>query len=225
MAISLAVIIVVLTLLYIEHPSTRLLKGIGSFVGLFDSEQTIVGMTDVRSVDHVRGNINADLMLIEYSDLGCVMCAAMQENFEKITEEEDVLLVSRHLYPYTEGYIFERAVASECVAKHGGEKSFFAFVKYLYENQHDLSDNAKDLQKEAARLGVSKDEFKGCITSDVGVRKRIERDSEEGWDLGARGTPYIVVVYKSKPIGISYANEYTKFLRRVRMLVNEAQAR
>ena len=223
MAISLAVIIVVLTLLYVEHPSTHLLKRMGSAMGLSDSQHTIVGMTDIRSIDHIRGDPDANVVLIEYSDLGCVMCAAMQENFEKIVREEDVLLVSRHLYPYTEGYIFERAIASECVAKHGGEQAFFTFIKYLYENQHSLEEDAVPLRDKAAELGVSEEDFKECVANDKSVRERVERDSEEGWKLGARGTPYIVVVYKDKPIGISYANEYTQFLDRVQMLVGRAK--
>ena len=223
MAVSLAVIIIIATLLYVEHPSTRLLKNIISAVGLSDSQHTVIGMTDIRSTDHVRGDIDADVILVEYSDLGCVMCAAMQENFEKIVREENVLLVSRHLYPYTEGYIFERAIASECVAKHGGEQSFFTFIKYLYKNQHELTDDVAVLRDKAVELGVNENDFKECIANDNDVRERIERDSEEGWKLGARGTPYIVVVYKDRPIGISYANEYTQFLDRVQMLVGKAK--
>ena len=217
--IFLAVIILTGTLLYVEHPSVRALKSIASVIGIIDSEHTIVGMIDVRSSDHIRGNEKSDVVLVEYSDLSCVMCAAMQESFKKIADEENILLVSRHLYPYTEGYAFEWAVAAECVAKYVNEDAFFTFAQYVYENQHTIDDETGRLAEKAEELGTTKEQFRECIAGDIKIRKHIQRDSEEGWRLGARGTPYIVVVYKNKPIGISYANEYSKFLERVRMLI------
>lgn len=219
---SIAVAMVVGVLLYVEHPMLRSIKHIAAGIGVVDSQHTVVGMRDVRSTDHVQGDTDADVVLIEYSDLGCIMCAAMQENFRKIVEEEGVMLVSRHLYPYKKGVAFEAAVAAECVAKHVGEESFFSFVRYVYENQRDVGDT-KMLERKAVELGADSRRFQECIATDMKVRDRIEQDSDEGWRLGSRGTPYIVVVYKDKPIGISYANEYSKFLERVKVLVAKAR--
>ena len=146
----------------------------------------------------------------------------MQENFEKIVREEDVMLVSRHLYPHTRGAAFEAAVAAECVAKHTGEEAFFSFTQFVYENQNTLNDT-ETLAKKAAELGADARQFQECVATDTTVRKHIERDSEEGWQLGSRGTPYIVVIYKDQPVGISYANEYSEFLARVKMLIAKAR--
>lgn len=224
LVVILAVIILTGTLFYIEHPSVQALKNIAASVGIIDSQHTIIGITDIQSVDHVRGDTDSDVILIEYSDLSCVMCAAMQDNFEKIVREENIMLVSRHLYPYTKGFVFEQAVTAECVAKHAGEAAFFTFIRYIYENQHIIDKNAEELTKKAEELGVNAQKLQGCVTDDTKVRKRIQKDSKEGWRLGARGTPYIVVVYKNKPVGISYANEYAKFLERVKMLIAETRS-
>ncbi len=183
----------------------------------------MVGITDVRSIDHTQGSHDANVLLIEYSDFSCVMCAMMQDNLKRIAEEERVLLVSRHLYPETSGTSFEKAVAAECVAKHAGEEAYFSFVQYLYKNQYIPDDSKLTMLQKAISLGTDIQEFERCIASDDRIRARIQNDSEEGWHLGARGTPYIVVVYKGRPIGISYANEYEKFLHRVRSLVANAQ--
>ena len=219
---SIAVAMVIGALLYVEHPMLRSIKHIAAGTGIVDSQHTIVGMRDVRSIDHVRGDINADVVLIEYSDLSCIMCAAMQENFRKIVQEEGIMLVSRHLYPHKKGDAFEAAVAAECVAKHTNEESFFSFIQHIYENQRDIG-NTKMLEGKASELGTDTREFQECISTDMKVRDRIEEDSSEGWRLGSRGTPYIVVVYKDRPIGISYANEYSKFLERVKVLVAKAK--
>lgn len=222
--VFLAVVILLGTLFYTEHSSMRALKSIASGAGIIDSQHTIIGITDIRSIDHVRGDTDADVILIEYSDLSCVMCAAMQESFEKIVREENITLVSRHLYPHTEGFAFERAVAAECVAKHAGEEAFFTFLRYLYENQHTIDEDVEGPKNKAIELGVDAQRYQKCITDDTEIRKHIQEDSEEGWRLGARGTPYIVVIYKDKPLGISYANEYAKFLERVKMLIAQARS-
>ena len=221
--IGIAVLMIVGVLVYVEHPIARLLKQAAAGIGVIDSQYTVVGMTDVRSFDHVRGDTDADVVLIEYSDLSCVMCAAMQDNFTRIAKEEQIMLVSRHLYPFTEGAAFEAAVAAECVARHTGEDAFFAFIQHIYKNQHAI-DDADLLASKAAELGTDARQFQECITADQEVRKRVQRDSEEGWRLGSRGTPYIVVVYKGKPVGISYANEYSEFLARVKMLIAKARS-
>ena len=220
--VCIAVVMVVGVLLYVEHPMVRVLKYIVSSVGMVDSQHTVIGMTDVRSIDHIQGNTDADVVLIEYSDLSCIMCAAMRENFKKIAEEEEVMVVSRHLYPQKKGTAFEAAVAAECVAKHVNEEAFFSFIQHIYENQRDSNDTTA-LANKAAALGADARQFQECVATDMKVRDRVEQDSKEGWRLGSRGTPYIVVVYKDRPIGISYANEYSKFLQRVKMLVAKAK--
>lgn len=220
---GIAVAMVAGVLLYVEHPILRPAKHIAAGIGVVDSQRAIVGMRDIRSTDHIRGNNNADVILVEYSDLGCIMCAAMQENFSKIVEEEDIMLVSRHLYAHKKGAAFEAAVAAECVAEHAGKEAFFPFMQYVYENQGDSINNTKMLTNKAVDLGANTREFQECITTDMKARDRIEEDSNEGWRLGSRGTPYIVVVYKDRPIGISYANEYSAFLERVKVLVAKAK--
>ena len=92
----------------------------------------------------------------------------------------------------------------------------------MYENQTDIS-HTKMLESKAVNLGADARKFQECIATDTAVRDRIEEDSSEGWRLGSRGTPYIVVVYKDQPVGISYANEYSKFLERVKVLVAKAK--
>ena len=220
--IVIAVVMVFSVFLYVEHPFARSVKTALSFAGFIDSERVVVGVTDVRSVDHKRGDEDADIVLIEYSDFNCVMCAVMQENFNRIVREEGVLLVSRHLYLDKGSDGFEKAVAAECVAKHAGEDAYFQFVRYLYQNQY-TSDALSEFEIEAIQLGVEARKFQSCVASDADVRGRVERDSREGQRLGARGTPYIVVVYKDRPVGISYANEYGKFLNRVESLVEQGQ--
>ena len=223
-SITIAIVLLLSTLLYTEHSLARPLKKAASLIGVIDSERTIVGISDVRSTDHSRGNEKSDVMLIEYSDFGCLMCAAMQENFNKIIEEEGVRIISRHLYPYGGGVFFEQAVAAECVAKNAGEDAYFEFSQFLYKNQRNIRSEEENntLTNKAISLGADARKYQECVENDEEIRTRIKNDSEEGWKLGARGTPYIVVVYKGVPVGISYANRYEEFLTRVKKLIANA---
>lgn len=219
-----AVTMLVATLIYVEHPAVRPLKGVVAALGMIDSRHTLVGMTDVRSIDHVRGGPDTPVTLIEYSNFTCVMCAAMQGNFDRIVREQGARVVSRNLSPNTAAST-SRAVAAECVAKHAGEDAYFTFSRYLYANQHsDPSTVSEDaLTKQAISLGADALAFRQCIAGDESVREKIRLESEEALRLGARGTPYIVVVYRDMPVGISYANEYGRFLDRVRLLITRAE--
>ena len=210
------------SLLAVEHPSVRALKSTAAAIGVIDSQYTLVGMADVRSVDHVRGDRSSPIALIEYSDFECLMCAAMQENFDRLVAEKPIFLVSRHLFPETARHSFDLAVAAECVGKHGGDEAYFAFARYLYDDgwRYGIGDT---LLSKVASLGVSPQDVQTCIAGDESVRQKVQKDSDEGWRLGAKGTPYIVVVYNGQPVGISYANTYDDFLKRVTRLVAEAQ--
>ena len=222
----LSAVLLVGTLFYVEHPLIRGIKEGLSLVGVIDSEQLLVGMRDVRSFDHVRGDLSSDIYLVEYSDFSCFMCAAMQQVFDRLVVEENIALISRHLYPRYDGDSFALAVAAECVGKYGGEGAYRTFSRYLYDSQRvpgALADEA--LQLQASRVGVEVTDFLRCREDDVEIRERVRGDSEEGWRLGARGTPYIVVMYMGEPVGISYANRYTAFLDRVQSLVDQAQLR
>ena len=198
----------------------RALKTIASSLGLIDSQQTLVGIADIRSIDHVRGDADAAVTLVEYSDFNCLMCAAMQPNFERLVREEKVRVVSRHLYSQGATDSFERALAAECVARFAGEEAYFLFAQYLYDSQHGQGAvSPPPLSEKAVSLGVDVYDFQSCVQDDRLVRAKVVGDSEEGWRLGARGTPYILVMYQGEPVGISYANEYDRFLDRVRLLV------
>ena len=117
-----------LTTLFYTH-FIHVKRAFSSF-GLIDSRHILVGMSDVRlTIFEV-----AEIFLVEYSDFGCLMCAVMQETFDRIVSEQKIF--SRHLYPRQESSSFRLAVAAECVAKHAGEEAYASFVQYLYSSQH-----------------------------------------------------------------------------------------
>ncbi|HLP86433.1 MAG TPA: thioredoxin domain-containing protein [Candidatus Paceibacterota bacterium] len=82
--------------------------------------------------DHIMGNANAPIKIIEYSDYECPYCKMIHSSFEKIVSESNgnVSWVYRH-WPIHQNS-FEKLVAAECVAKIKGNDAFWEYSKLLF---------------------------------------------------------------------------------------------
>ena len=216
-SIIIAVTIIVGTLFYVEHPITHVIKEAGSSVNLFDTTYVVRGIADINTGDHILGDKDAPVVLIEYSDYTCVLCSVMRDVFSRLVKEESIQVVYRHYYPNGEGVGFERAIAAECVARQAGEDAFFSYSDFLYKNQFDITD--EQLITEAIDLGVDTQLYKDCL-EDRSIKEKIREGTREARRIGAPGTPYIIIVQDNVPLGVAYANNYDNFLRRIYTVLN-----
>lgn len=90
----------------------------------------------VTSADHIRGDINAPVKIVEFSDIDCPFCkrfhTTMLEVMNTYGKEGKVAWVYRH-FPLTQLHpdAANKAEASECVAELGGNDKFWEFVDGL----------------------------------------------------------------------------------------------
>jgi len=182
--------------------------------------QGIEGVREVTEDDHVKGNPDAQITIIEYSDFECPFCGRFHPTLARVIEEnKDVRWVYRH-FPLTS--IHSRAqraaVASECVANLGGNDSFWSFADTLFENQRQLGDEL--YSSEVARLGLNEGEFQTCL-SDKDVAGEVTADNNEAVQSGGRGTPFSILITKSgEMVSFSGALPYEQ----VTALVEQARA-
>lgn len=142
--------------------------------------------------DHVRGNPDAAITIVEYSDLECPFCARLHPTLERVVEEQDdVKWVYRHFPLSSHRNAIGAAVASECVARLGGNDAFWSFVDAAFANQNRLGESWYASQAQA--LGIDAGEFVSC-QSDQEVVAEVGTDFNEVRRLGGGGTPYSVVV-------------------------------
>ncbi|HUC88546.1 MAG TPA: thioredoxin domain-containing protein [Candidatus Paceibacterota bacterium] len=82
--------------------------------------------------DHILGNENADITMIEYSDFECPFCKQFQPVLEKIMVDYSphVRWIYRH-WPLHQ-HSFEKLVAAECVAKLKGNTAFWKYADLLF---------------------------------------------------------------------------------------------
>ena len=143
--------------------------------------------------DHIYGNPDATVSLIEYSDFECPFCKRFHPTSKALVDGSDgkVNLVYRHFPLGFHNPVAEHeAEASECAAELGGNDAFWKYSDELYAR---TASNGKgipggQLGALAANIGLDAAAFDACLKSgrhaDV-----VKKDYEEGVSLGVSGTP------------------------------------
>jgi len=142
----------------------------------------------VSDSDHVRGNRNATIALIEYSDYECPYCKSFHPTAQQALDEfgENLMWVYRH-FPLDQLHPKARpsAIASECVAKLGGNDAFWKFTDTLF---NATSWTIADLPNFATQAGVDKAAFESC-QKDSSIADIVQNQYESGISAGVSGTP------------------------------------
>ncbi len=177
-----------------------------------------------RGRDHIRGNPDAPVTLIEFSDFECPFCKRFHETMNKlVTDSKDqVKWVYRH-FPLEELHPVKarkEAAASECAAELGGNDAFWKFADRFYEvtPSNNKTDIDTVLPRIAREIHLDEAKFASCLASGKHDR-RIAEDYQEAVASGGRGTPWTIIVSKSgKTYPLSGAQPYAA----VKQLVDRA---
>jgi len=143
--------------------------------------------------DHIRGNPQARITLIEYSDFECPYCKRFHDTAVQLLQAYDgqVNWVYRHFPLSFHNPGAEReAEASECIAELGGNDAFWHYADAIYERTHSNGNGfpAEKLAPLAVEVGVDEAAFRKCL--DSGRHKaQIQQDAREGQAAGVDGTP------------------------------------
>jgi protein-disulfide isomerase len=160
------------------------------------TESQLSKMPKVTDEDKIRGNADAKVVLVEYSDYECPFCARFHPTMEQVVEElgDQVAWVYRH-YPLSFHPNAQKAAeASECVNKLGGEEAFWAYSDAIIDSttaNGKLSPEA--IAEAAAAAGVNASSFKSCLDSDE-MAQVVKDQATTGGAAGITGTPGTIVV-------------------------------
>jgi len=149
----------------------------------------------VAAADHVRGDKNAAITIIEYSDFQCPFCSKFHATMKQVMTAYagKVKWVYRH-FPLASLHANAQkaAEASECAAEQG---KFWEMADKMFENQNAL--DAAKLSDYAKAVGV-KDlaKFGSCLSSGK-YAKLVAADQDGGAAAGITGTPGSFVLDKS----------------------------
>ncbi len=155
----------------------------------------------VTAEDHIKGNPDAKVFLVEYSDYECPFCKrfhnTMNDIMKDIGEDGEVAWVFRHfpldqLHPKNARKV---AIASECVVEQKGNEGFWQFTDRYMEltPANDRTDLSKVLPQIYQEMGVDQKKVEECIASGK-YDQHVQDDANNAIATGGRGTPWSIVI-------------------------------
>lgn len=153
----------------------------------------------VRGTDYVRGDITkADIVVIEYSDSDCPFCQKFHNTMKEIlrTYGTKVAWVYRHLPLSIHANAQNEAVALECVGSLGGNEKFWQFLDEIIDITATPEKNKSVMTSIATSIGIDKELFDVCLKNPE-ITKKVEEQIIEAQNIGAKGTPYSIVINRN----------------------------
>lgn len=144
----------------------------------------------------LRGNPNAPVTIVEFSDFQCPFCRTAEPAIKEVLERyKDKVRFSYRDFPIARIHPMAKqaAEASRCAGEQG---KFWEYHDLLYANQANL--DQAGLIGHARTLGLDMDRFSTCLTTGK-FEALVESDLQVGIKAGVSGTPafYINGVYLS----------------------------
>lgn len=178
----------------------------------------------VDGTDHIFGNPAAKVRIVEYTDFDCQYCKGFHEVMHQLIANEgvngDVAWVLRE-FPLTEIHenAMQNASAAECAAQVGGSDAFWKFADTLFN--HQPIDPTK-YGTYASEAGLTGTDFATCLANaSTTVAARVLADRANALLIGAKGTPYSLIIIDGKaPVVLDGGYPYGD----LKDLVDEARA-
>jgi len=140
----------------------------------------------VSEKDHMQGDKNAPIELVEYGDYQCPHCGAAYPIIKSIQKKmgSKLKFVYRN-FPLAESHpnATNAAIATEAAAVQG---KFWEMHDVVFEHQQSLSDAA--LIKYAQKIGLDISKFESDFDKQE-IQDKVESDLESGVRSGVNGTP------------------------------------
>lgn len=152
--------------------------------------------------DYIRGNADAKVMLLEYSDFECPFCGRFHPTIAQLLTDygDDIGVAYRH-YPLSFHPNAQKAAeASECVGKQKGSEGFWAFADAIFAvTQRDGKLTPESITQAATGTGVDMTQFQSCLDSGEFAEK-VAAQMAAGSTAGVTGTPGTFVIVDGKAV-------------------------
>jgi protein-disulfide isomerase len=136
-----------------------------------------------------KGNANASVTIVEFTDFQCPSCAQQHPVMERIVSEfgDRVRLVVRD-FPLSQHANAPKAAEAAEAAREQGK--YWEYVTVLFRNQSALG--VDKLKQYASEVGLDRARFDAALDSGKFAEK-VQRDVIDGDKLGINGTPTLYI--------------------------------
>ena len=168
-----------------------------------DPNSLNVEIRPVSGDDHILGNKNAKIVIVEYSDTECPFCKNFHKTMQEVVKQNDgeVAWVYRH-YPIPELHSKapRQAEATECAYEQGGNTAFWKYIDRMFEvtpSNNGLPDS--ELENIAEYVGLNSSAFYTCLQSGK-YKDKVADDIADGRKAGVSGTPSSLILVNGKVV-------------------------
>ncbi len=152
----------------------------------------------LREDDRVRGNQQAPVTILEYSDYTCGYCEKFFEETWPLIDSEyiktgKVRLIYRDFPRAVSGPSVDTAMAARCAGEQG---QYWSMHDRLFSSKRKYSSDQIQEQAEDLRLNVR--QFSECVQAER-FMESIYQDRMEGGTIGVRGTPHFILFLTHNP--------------------------
>jgi protein-disulfide isomerase len=141
---------------------------------------------EIIDLDHIEGDKNASITLVEYGDYECPSCGDVYPIIKSIQKRmgHRLRFIFRN-FPLIEIHpnAFMAAMATEAAAR---QNLFWPMHDILFNNQDQI--NYSDILDYAEKIGLDTHTFSKDMENETLIQK-VEGDLESGKESGVRGTP------------------------------------
>lgn len=194
-----------------------------------DSEMLAEGTPrPVDETDNILGNPNAPILMVEYSDYDCQFCKAYHQTMHQILDEYGVSGQVAWVYrqfPLVQIHPNSPKIseAALCVNDIGGNTAFWTFTDLVFDDRDiDEYTNVTKLPGYAEAAGVSRADYVECLDSGR-MKEKVTSSIKDGFNSGARSTPYTVLIVGNQQAVISGAQPYTTVKGIIENLISQLE--
>ncbi|MFC1810764.1 DsbA family protein [Patescibacteria group bacterium] len=157
-------------------------------------DETVYNIPSDIDVTYSKGNINAPVKIVEFSDYQCPFCAkftleTLPELQKDYIETGKVLFIFKDFPLPNHSFAQKASEATYCAGEQNEEKFWSMHVK-LFENQQNLTN--EDLIKYAEELDLESNALINCLETDK-YRDLILRNRQDGLKVDVNATPTIMI--------------------------------
>lgn len=198
-AIIVAGALIAVSVIYTSGPRNAVPKA--------DTNTNNVTMLPITEKDHILGNPNAPIVIVEYSDTECPFCkvfhSTMHRVIDKYGKDGKVAWVYRHL-PITGLHprAWNEAIASECAAANGGgNAAFWKYIDRIYETtQSNNKLEPSKLLDIAREQSLDMTKFTTCLDTKA-TQEKVQTEYDDGVAIskGRPATPTSIMILQERP--------------------------
>ena len=152
---------------------------------------------ELTSEDRIRGNKNAKVALIEYSDMECPFCKRFHPTMQQVMKEygDKVKWVYRDFPLSFHQNAQKEAEAGWCINELGGSDAFWKYTDAIFDRttSNGTGFALNKLGPLAAEVGVDQAKFQNCLDSGK-YTKKVQDQEARGASEGVTGTPGTIIL-------------------------------